>query len=136
MGRGMYVCTAAITRAWLETWSGWVGKHFCARHRGQLSLAVKLLQSSALSRSKESEFPLSRTKYVCSDNRFWFAPFAKFPPHLFCGGQEGRGCRGTSVPSPAIEDCKHYWKWWVSVRPAALWGTNGSCWLLECYKTK
>lgn len=25
VGRGMHVCTTAITRAWLETWSGWVG---------------------------------------------------------------------------------------------------------------
>lgn len=31
---------------------------------------------------------------------------------------------------------KHYWRWWVSGRPAALWRANRSCWLLECYKTK
>lgn len=115
---------------------GWGRKHFCARCREQLSLAVELLQSYALSCSKESEFSLSRTKYICRENHFWFAPFAKFPLHLFSGGQEGHGCRGTSVPSPAIEDCKHYGRWWVSVRPAALWETNRSCWLLECYKTK
>lgn len=31
---------------------------------------------------------------------------------------------------------KHCWRWWVSVSPVALWGTNRSCWLLEHYKTK
>lgn len=46
------------------------------------------------------QFSVNRTKYVCSDNHFWFAPSAKLPPHLFC-----EGCRGTSLPWPATEDC-------------------------------
>lgn len=28
VGRGMHVCTSAITRAWLETWSGQAGAAF------------------------------------------------------------------------------------------------------------
>lgn len=55
------------------------------------------------------QFSVNRTKYVCSDNHFWLAPFAKFPPHLFC-----EGCRGTSVSWPAIKDCTALprQQWW------------------------
>lgn len=62
VGRGTHVCTTAITRARLETWSGGLGQKafFCTRSRGQTSLAVKLLLFCALSCTKESVFSLSK----------------------------------------------------------------------------
>ena len=58
VGSGMHVCTTAVTRVWLETWSRQAGEEslFCTRSRGQTNLAVKLLRSYELSRTKESVF--------------------------------------------------------------------------------
>lgn len=80
VGRGMHVCTTAITRSWLEAWSGQVGaeKSFCARHKWQPSQVVKLLQSYVLSCTKATIF-CEQNKICLQWQPFLVGSFCKVP---------------------------------------------------------